>query len=451
MSVSKKIAAEMRPNTQRTRSRLIQRPSPDKKRTLGLGAPINEMRIEAGMGAPGDLVEAIRASLNAPLYTMPVIEQVRWTMDGPLAADSVARNFGTEIDLFGSGKNPAGIAYVETTMAQTGQLQCNTLACAIGFHIEPDPIQFTVEGNAFSVTATGIPAPASPDVFTKNDFTNDCLFDHTKYTMHPALLEWGWWANYAAWHLVRGYDLRWKIGQHTNIMDEVLRHTAYMPPNAQEGSASSSEVDTAQFIRRVNNHYAELGAALNFLPINFLRLGSENQSAGVGGTNRGVFKPTRAFDKVGVTFGGGDLRSMLKGNSEFRSLTVPYLIERGIPIGLVAQTCDEVQAATMREYLAADYGYDSPLPPIISPAADIIDDYSNTAAHGPNELTLDAPNTPVLQQVYPTRAVYKGGDLKISLLIKGFEVDNDWVNTLNSNTILRNAVMAETGIAWAQP
>jgi hypothetical protein len=38
-------------------------------------------------------------------------------------------------------------------------------------------------------------------------------------------LELGWWQNYAMWNMVRGYDLRWQIGQHMNILDESLVRT----------------------------------------------------------------------------------------------------------------------------------------------------------------------------------------------------------------------------------
>src|SRR5262249_8579275 len=153
---------------------------------------------------------------------------------------SINQNFGAEIDLFGSGKAVPGIDYVQTTMAQTGQTQTYFIACYVGFHIETEPLQWDTIGNAWQTPIT-TPAivPASPDVFTLNDIgelgfavaagDNPAgLF--AGQTFAPAVLQWGWWANYAAWHMVRGYNIRWKIGQHTNIYDEVLRHTAYMPP-----------------------------------------------------------------------------------------------------------------------------------------------------------------------------------------------------------------------------
>jgi hypothetical protein len=35
------------------------------------------------------------------------------------------------------------------------------------------------------------------------------------------------------------------------------------------------------------------------------------------------------------SFGGQDLRSMLRGDSEFRKLDMPYVIEDGVPIGMM--------------------------------------------------------------------------------------------------------------------
>src|SRR5215470_5780465 len=35
--------------------------------------------------------------------------------------------------------------------------------------------------------------------------------------------QWGWTANYVVWQLVRGYDLRWQIGQNQRVLDEHLR------------------------------------------------------------------------------------------------------------------------------------------------------------------------------------------------------------------------------------
>jgi hypothetical protein len=438
-------------------SRTIDRPEPTKERTIGFGVPFDASRMKAaGLGNKeglGSFADQIQANINCPIWVMPVIEQVRWTLGGPQSDISITKNFGAKIDLFGSGEDAQDIDFVETTMAQPGQLQTHTLACAIGFHIEPEPLCWTADGNAFTTPETGVAAPISPDVFTQNDLFNGALgtpFAGATPTqaMVAAYLEWGWWANIAAWSMVRGYNLRWKIGQHTNIMDEVLRHTAYMPPNAQEGSASSSEVDIINFVRRANNRYEQLGSGLDFLPVNRIRIGS----VGAGGANHGVFRPTRDHERVGATYGGMDLRSMLRGNSEFRKLASPYMIKAGIPIGLFAQECDGVQADIMRQYLSITQGYGGHIPPQITPAGNIsgvLPDGSGITPVG-LELTLDGNLTQVPQQINMSRAIFKGGELKIGLLVKGFEVTDEWYTTLQNNADVRDIVMNECGCCWAK-
>lgn len=51
-----------------------------------------------------------------------------------------------------------------------------------------------------------------------------------------AATEYGHWANYVTWSLVRSYDLRWRIGQNAEVLDqhlrEMLRHTQFVPAEA---------------------------------------------------------------------------------------------------------------------------------------------------------------------------------------------------------------------------
>jgi hypothetical protein len=439
----------------------LDRPDPDAKRTVGFGAPPDLGKIRAAASPReglGSMIDMIRDSMSCPIWNMPVIEQVRWTLLGPITDFSVKKNFGAQIDLFGSDKNPEGIDYVETTMAQVGELQTHTLACAIGFHLEPAPLCWTVDGNGWTHPTASAVQPPSPDVFTQNDRFNGALganFAGANPTqvILPAQLEWGWWANLASWFMVRGYDLRWRIGQHTNIMDEILRHTAYMPPNAQEGSASSSEVDVDFFVRQVNDRYEELGTALDFLKVNRIRIGSVGNNGG-GGPNLGIFRPSRDHERVGATYGGMDLRSMLKANSEFRQLAIPYVIKAGVPIGLFAQEADTTQADLMRQYLSITQGEGGAIPPMVTDASNIIAGPDATGAPAfvggtvALERTFDGFN--VSQAVDSERVVFKGGELKITLAVKGFEVTDDWYTMLQNNPDLRDLVMCECGCAFAK-
>lgn len=440
-----------------TKMNRVPRESRGLAKAVGTGFAPNVARLKAAGGNEtalreglGNILDLVKASKENPWWNMDVVEQVRWTMMGPQTDQSVQENFGATIDLFASGKSPSDIDFVETTMAQPGETQTHFVACYVGFHLEPDPIAFTTRGNAWTHPTTGSAQPPSPDVFTANDVANGAL--GTAFTggtpsqqMIPANMEQGWWWNIAFWELARSYNFRWKIGQHTNIMDEQLRHTAYMPPNAQEGSASSSEVDIMNLVRQMNQRYDSLGTALSFLPVDFLRIGSVGSAPNIG-----RFMPSRDYDTVGVTYGGSDLRSMLKGNSEFRQLCIPYVIEAGVPIGIFLQECDSVQGDRMRAYLAASQiggTYGGSLPPMVTPDVNINSGFTATGSAVMLERTLDGLDVP--QQVNAQRAIFKSGVAKITLPIKGFEVTRDWYNQLSNDQTLRNIVLSDCGVRFA--
>lgn len=419
---------------------------------IGLGEGITAAKVEAadggvlaGLGSIG-LYGILNDAMDCAPYAMDTIHQVRWTLVGPITDAAIEKNFSAEIDLFGNSKSVEGVAFVESTMPQNGELNTHMLACAIGFHLEPEPMSATFQVNAWTHPTTGSAKPPSPDVFTLNDVLNGALgaaFGGQTPTqfMRPAILEWGFWANYVAWHLVRAYDLRWAIGTKWNILDEVLRHTAYMPPNAQDGSSGDSEVDILALIRRTNDYYDALGTAFDALKIDFIREGSLT----VGGVNVGEFRPSRAFELAGVTYGGMDLRHMLRGNSEFRKLDQPYIIGAGIPIGLTLQEVDETQGDIMRDYLSITQGRqgNGVIPPFIVDAANINAGGTATGANVMLEQTMDVAPTPIVnvpQQVFAERALYKMGDLKLSMLVKGREMDGDLMQFLRNNKEARKAL-----------
>ena len=418
---------------------------------FGSAAPsIEKVRAAKNMREGlGSILDQIKSSVDCPVWNMDVIEQVRWNMQGPISDEAVGASFGAEIDLFGSGRSVNGVDYVETTMRQTGQTQTYMVTCYIGFHLEPEPLCWTAQGNAWTHPVSPSQQPPSPDVFTQNDRVNGALgaaVADGDQIFVPAVLEWGWWANYAFWHMARAYNLRWKIGQHTNIMDEILRHTAYTPPSAQEGSASSSEVDIVDFVNRLNTRYDEQGSALDFLKVNFTRLGSIQITSGETTTNNGVFRPDRTQELVGATYGGMDLRSLLKNRSEFRQLALPYINKPGVPIGLFLQENDSVQANIMRNYLSITQGF-GVTPPLISDDVNISGLTLGGSGNVALERTLDGTNVP--QQVDSEVALFKGGELKMTLLVKGFEVTEDWYNVLSSNADIRQVVMSECGVKFA--
>lgn len=428
----------------------------DNRTKIGFGSAANLEKIRSapslreGLAAVG-LANVFKDAIAAAPYTMDTVHQTRWTLSGPITDNAIEKNFSNEIDLFGNSKSVEGVSYVESTMPQNGELNAHMMACSIGFHIEPEPVSWTAQGNAWYHTAGGqVRKPPSPDVFTIADLATGALgaaFEggaDADEMLIPAVLEWGHWANYCAWHLVRGYGLDWSIGTKHNIISEVLRHTAYMPPAAQDGSSGSSQTDILAAVRRTNDYYRRNGSVADFLKIDCLRLGVLNILAGAGD-----FRPSRAYELAGVTYGGGDLRAMLRGNSEFRKLNVPYIIGAGIPIGLKLDQVDETQAALMRDYLSITQGRqgDTHTPPQIVDSAFVSSSlYTGTAASPVMaEQSIDCLSTcsVFFEQLYSQRVLYKMGDLKLSLLIKGFELDGQLYQDLLTNVDMREALCNE--------
>lgn len=448
-----------KPSDRRPKFKPIKREIELKKVGLGETPDIEKLRahadgVRAGLGATG-IYNILKSSMDCASYAMDTIHQVRWTMIGPVTDAAIEKNFSAEIDLFGNSKSVEGVAFVESTMPQNGELNTHMLACAIGFHVEPEPKSWALEGNFWQTNVPGQqPKPPSPDVYTILDIANGVLgaaFTGNTPTqfMRPAVLQWGAWANYVAWHLVRAYDLRWAIGTKWNILDEVLRHTAYMPPNAQDGSSGNSEDAVLAEIRRTNNYYDALGAAGEFLKIDFLREGVLTS----GGAEVGEFRPSRAFQLAPVTYGGMDLRHMLRGNSEFRKLDLPYIIGAGIPIGLILQEVDSTQGDIMRDYLSVTQGRqgNGQIPPFIVDSEKVA--FGGTvgtpgglvppAAPVMVEQSLDTPPVNVSQAVFAETAFFKMGDLKLSMLVKGRELDGDLMTFLRNNQDAREALCTQ--------
>jgi len=413
------------------------------KNTIGFGQPAT--------ASPDDIVAAIKSVTSCPQFALPTVEEVRIALGGPLNDSTVARVFGAQFDPFNLSKDSAGLASIETTMRKIGTTQTWFFATAIGLKLQPEPLNWATLGNAWTRPAASGAQPISPDVFTQNDRANGALgaaIAAGTQTMNRATLWWGGWMNYAFWHMCRAYNLVWQISTNTLILNDMMRNTAYMPPNSQDGSSSDSQVEITEFVHRLNDYYnsPDIATLLTFLRVNRRRIGSAN--VGAGATNVGIFKPTNDYNLVDATFGGMDLRSLLMGNSEFRELSVPYVIPPGVAIGLYAQEVDTYQGALMRQYLSVTQGFLSTVPPFVSDTGNIAGlDGSGVSPVG-LERTLDAAPAFVAQQVDSQTGLYKGGEGKISFEVKGFPVDQDWAKYLENNKTIREAVMARAGFGW---
>ena len=408
---------------------LIEKNTGDMSRKVGLG---RLPRIN-GRGTAEDqarFIAAVGQAMSAPAYVLPNVETVRWHFDGPLTDTATQATFGASIDPLSSGRNtpPAGASSVESTMAQPGQFQTWTLILAIGWHLEPEPLTFEAKGNSWTKPATSAKQPISPDDFSLADqnTTTGTLGLTGTQTMVPAVLEWGWWAEKAFWHMSRAYNLVWQWGQSTTIINDSLRFTAYTPSNGQEGAASSSEVDVNPFAQYTNSYYQNpqtLNSPSIFVPIDRTRIGNMTLGSNVG---LSVYRPTRAYETVGATYGGMGLRNLLKGNSEWRKLAVPFLLKPGVPIGLRADVKNSDDQLLMQQWLSASQLLNGVVPADYTAFQNLASGagVTGTTVIGA-EPSLDNPVAPQGITTITDRVVYKGGGFKLTVAMKGFELTDD--------------------------
>ncbi len=264
-------------------------------------------------------VGMVKGIQGTPTWNFPVLDHVTMHYDGPITSEQAGASFGTKINPLGVNPEspPQGCVQVDTTFAEPGKFQTFNLICAIQFRIDIEPLFFTAKGNSWTTPLTGSAKPVSPDMFNTADLATVALGGTLgltgEQTMTPAILEWGWWQDIAFYHMFRGYNLYWQYGNRFAILNDNLRYTAFIPGTAQDGSASNSEIDINYFARQSNDYYrAAFNSPQIFTTIDRTRLGNESLSEQPG---LSVYRPTRAYETVGVTYGGGGSRNSASNSS----------------------------------------------------------------------------------------------------------------------------------------
>jgi hypothetical protein len=423
-----------------------------------------------GLGACPS-IDNLRGCLGLKFDSIPVIEYVTWTVTLPVADQFVQSTFNDEIQLFGSNSSVPGVAAVDSSFVVNGILQTDMFIVGFGAHFFSEPQTWSQIAGSIS-PAAGV-VPPVPDVVTQNDILNGALgptFAAGTSTITPAVIEWGAPAWRAAWQAANAYRFVWTVNQRMSVVDEMLADVSYFGPYAEASAASDSEIPIHPFVQRINAAYAALCKACNqaggfgVYPVTHRRVGSvsafNTTGTETGGTavgNVGIFHPTRDFDLAPTTW-GGIANNGAGGRNPFRKLPRPCLIERGLPIGFQLEASNQVNLNNFQSEISASgapLNGNGSVPEFDAPTGGAGGFTTGTltpaggGAAGQQilaELTLDSSPTLASQSVQIGRSVYKGGQFKLSFLLKGYEVMREWCGFLNSCDAAGNLYITSGGL-----
>jgi hypothetical protein len=378
-----------------------------------------------GLGAAPTDQGAMAAAMGCPFNQVPVLEYVTLTIPLPLQDTAVTATFGDNINVLNVGQSaPPGVVSVDSSFAINGILQSNMFVCGIGIHAFGEPISFSQIGNSVLSSLTAF--PISPDVFSNNDLNNGALGSTAAGSMIPAAIEWGFADWMALWHMMNAYQFQWTFCQRYLLINELATDVAYYGPFADGKGMGDSDIIVQQFIRQVNSYYRTNGGSV-FLPVTHRRVGSVNTGAtGVTITaNTGVFHPTRDFALAPVTFGGLQNQGT-SGGLPFRKLTKPIYLQAGLPIKMQLVAQDAYHQQQMQRYMSISEGAGNNATAIVQVDTTLHGLQTPTVNQG-LELTLDQGGNQFSGQGTNTDlAIYKGGVMKLSMQLKGFEVCGAW-------------------------
>lgn len=411
-------------------------------RQLGFGAPPPVAPMQQGLGAAAS-ADACQSLIGCAFGSVPVVEYVTLTIPLPLSDTAISATFGDTINILNSGQSPAaGIASSDSSFAINGILQANMFVIGISMHAFGEPFAFTQLGNAVP-TSAGV-LPISPDVFTTNDLHNGALGPTAAGSVLPAAVEWGNATWNAIWHLLNGYQFQWTFCQRFLLINELAADVAYCGPFVDGSGMGTSDVLVAQYVKQVNSMYRGLSAGSIFAPVTHRRVGSVNVG-GTGGTplggNTGVFHPTTDYRLAPVTWGGLHSQNTPGCGQMFRKLTKPILLQQGLPINMKLSAQDQFHVTQMQRYLSVSEGAGTNTTANVQ-IDGTLNGYTAVSMPAGLELTLDqGGNQFAAQNVDTDTSLFKGGTLKLAMLIKGFEVCGDWCTYLNNNrAALSNSV-----------
>jgi hypothetical protein len=390
---------------------------------LGLGlAPSDYKQGLAGLAADPSPV------LNCGWTQMAVLEYIKWSMELPLLDEDLENTFGDRIELMAN--DPDGIMSVDSSFPGTSNtLQVDLLLIGWGIHCWAEPITLSAIGNAIPVASTG---PIwSLDAFTTNDLVNGNMGPTSGIA--PAVLEWGYAAQMAAWKLAHAYNAIFRIQQRVLLVDEPLSDSAFFGTYGEAVAAGDAQVAIQRYALAANKQYRELGSPTIFQPPIARRVGDvSNPVPPASGVQVSDSHVTSDFALADVRYGGIRNQGGAFNGQPFRRMNRPALLCAGIPIWIYLEERDQHQANEMRRYLSISESLGGTT--AVVPFDSVVNGLTPTAAGNVGiEQNLDSTPINVPQQANTNRTYFKGGQFQLEVVLKGFETTGPWVQFIQQH------------------
>jgi hypothetical protein len=397
----------------------VQRESAPHIRHLGLGLAPDQFK-----GGMAGLAQDPSPVLNCGYTQMAVLEYIKWSIALPLLDADLTQTFGDRIELMGN--DPDGVANVDSSFPGTNQtLQVDMLVMAYGCHVWAEPIKLAAIGNAIPIaSATPI---WSLDAFTSNDLASGNMGPTSGIA--PAILEWGYDAQMAAWQMAEAYNFIWRIHQRVLLVDEPLADAAYYGTYGEAVAAGDAQVGLQRYALATNQRYRSLGSPTIFQPPVARRVGSVTN----GVANVSDSHVTNDFGLVDLQTGGLRNQGGAFNGNPFRRLARPALLCAGIPIWMYLEERDQAAGDRMRQYMSISEGVGGGTTAVV-PFDSIVNGLTPVAAGNVGiEQNLDAGLINVPQQANTNKTYFKGGNMELSIFLKGFEPYGPWVQFIRQN------------------
>lgn len=397
-------------------------------------------RNVAGMG-DSEVCELMVEAMKAPSIFLDEVASQKITWNSALPGSTVTSQFGSVIRPL-TMKSGAGLNVIATDGMLDGEFQANVFVTQLGVKFLVDPLQFTAQGNSVLVQPAAITKPFSPNAFTAQDLLPSGGANTIAAALTPATYQHGWWLNRAFHFLANGYDIQWTYGPNINLLNEELRQTVYLAPNALADSAGIMDVDMQALVRELNASYAANGALSQFILPDTQRIGMTAADA-----THPIFsgRPSRDFELVNNIVGGSGATTSLPFSKERRSLCCPYIIKAGVKQNIQFVQKNTDFGSKFQQWLAADQLLGGTLPVAMTEGSNI----ATGAGTAYNERSLDAVPITVAQTNLAQRAIYKGGVGGIVIEFAGFYMTDGFAQKIIGNEDLQRKLKNACGATYA--